>query len=573
MPKAEAAPSAVPKAEAAPSAAPKADGIDLADLDPVLASSFTSLRITNFMTPLTTQAYMPIIPLLLTEDFDEPPVRIGQLFFTLAFGSFISFLMMPVLLNHFSTKSVLIADFFVRAVAGLIWVYACWAPTFHAPSDGGGGIDMLPGTFGTLNLLFASRFLFGLTLNSFAISSPWIGGKFTDQDKKPSAIAQTTAMVGLGIMLGPMFGILVASLASTSMGGYQAVGWFTVVLSLLQARITQTTFADESVLGTGSDDPDPKTLAQNAELKSAPYYPTARLLLCFLPVQNFLMAAAFLAGFESTLTLQVKQAYGWTLTESMMAWGPMALFGLLFGVYVTPTLIDRFNWAKCVAIGLLWSWGSVFGINWFNLTEPIPAWWFVIEGVFGMGSSVVTAVLGAITAQRLPTDDQIQLAAFMSTASQLGRAVGPIAATWIFETAEERTGWSKGAGSNFTRMYMLFLCACMLSSLEPRGHARGLDLAPLASPWARIAAAAHDRNPAFELSLSFSPSLSISLSRVDRGTIAVQVFLFCNFHRIFGSFGDLSPKQKREILGTRRQDRPPPKRKPSTRAPSGQAMV
>ena len=153
--------------------------------------------ITNFLTPITTQSYMPIIPLLLTEDYDEPIRRVGQIFFVMAFGSFLSFMLMHPLLSRFATKSVLKCDFAVRSVAGLIWVYALWdsikasEPYSAAPR---------PGLLGTVPLLFLSRFLFGLTLNSFALSAPRAGGR-VKHDDKPAALAQLQAAIGLGICL------------------------------------------------------------------------------------------------------------------------------------------------------------------------------------------------------------------------------------------------------------------------------------------------------------------------------------------------------------------------------------
>ena len=42
---------------------------------------------------------MPIIPLLLTDDYDEPIRRVGQIFFVMAFGSFLSFMLMHPLVS------------------------------------------------------------------------------------------------------------------------------------------------------------------------------------------------------------------------------------------------------------------------------------------------------------------------------------------------------------------------------------------------------------------------------------------------------------------------------------------
>ena len=312
-----------------------------------------------------------------------------------------------------------------------------------------------------------------------------------EDDAKPQAIALAGAALGLGIMLGPMVGIGVASLASSSMGGYVATGYFTVALSLLQLFIVWAKFTDDIVLGTSGGtgaEVDAETQKKNAALIASPYYPTARLVFWLSIAMNFLGCITFLAGFESTLTLQVQQAYSWSLGESMWAWGPMALFGMVFAVAVIPTIIDRMNWAKVCAFGLTFGWGSIFGINWLNLRNPIPAWWFVIEGVFANGNSVVGAVLSTILAQRLPTDEQVQNAALTAVASQVGRAMGPIFATWIFQTAEEMTGWSRGAGANFSRMYMLFV-----------------------------------------------------------GSLPPTIVLACYFTSIFGKFTDLSPMERREL--------------------------
>ena len=451
----------------------------------IIASSLKSLQISNFLTPITTQSYLPVIPLLLTEDLDEPIKRVGQVFFVLAFGSFFSFVLMKPLLGTIKTKYILMNNFFVRSIAGLIWVYAVWRASEYGP---GGTTGAVPGPSGTVPLIIGSRFLYGLTLNSFAISQPWIGTKM-DNDAKPTALAQSQAMVGLGIMVGPVVGIGVAALASTSMGGYLYIGWFTVILSIFQLLVTSRLFLDDTVLAPGGEEkPDEVRDRRNAALTANEYYETAKFVGALSIVQMFLSMAAFFSGFESTLTLQVKTAYGWTLGESMYAWGPMAFFGLFFGAVVVPKLIDTCNWARVATFGLAWGWGSILGINWFNLLEPIPAWWFVIEGVFGMGGTCVASLLGTIISQRLPSSDQINIAAGSAIAGQLGRAVGPVAATWIFQTAEEMTDWSRGAGANFSRMYVIAV-----------------------------------------------------------GSIPISITLICNFTRIFGSFRDLSPKDRRAL--------------------------
>lgn len=177
--------------------------------------SLRTFMITNFLTPITTQAFMPIIALLLVDDLGEPILRVGQLFFTLAAGSFLSLASMQWLLARLPLKTVLLWNYIARTLACLLWV---WALQRHAAGEGAAWPPALPGHPPILVSIFASRFFYGLTLNSFAITTPWCGVRLK-HEAKPAALARVGGMLFIGILLGPMVGVGIASLSPTPMAG------------------------------------------------------------------------------------------------------------------------------------------------------------------------------------------------------------------------------------------------------------------------------------------------------------------------------------------------------------------
>ena len=167
----------------------------------------------------------------------------------------------------------------------------------------------------------------------------------------------------------------------------------------------------------GSAASDPARAARDKEARADPYYATAQWVGSFLVVNTLFSAASFLAGHEATLVLQVQQAYHWTLAQSMYAWGPLGLASFVFSMVVIPGLMDRLNQSHVALCGICLALGGLAGVNWFDLREPVPSWWFVLCGACANGNNMVGAVLNSIVAQRLPSVEQV----WISAASPLRR--------------------------------------------------------------------------------------------------------------------------------------------------------
>ena len=163
---------------------------------------FRAFLLCNFLTPLDTQAYNPILPLQLRLDLGEPFATVGYVFSTLTFSSMISFMIMPALCKSFSTRQILLGDFAVRFISGAIYVFAMVLPVGH---------------WLALPLIYLSRLLFGITLNSFAFPPAWVGVR-CEQDKKQSNVMLATMALSIGIVFGPSWGSLMAAFLPTRAG-------------------------------------------------------------------------------------------------------------------------------------------------------------------------------------------------------------------------------------------------------------------------------------------------------------------------------------------------------------------
>ena len=98
----------------------------------------------------------------------------------------------------------------------------------------------------TLPLMYLSRFLYGITLNSFALPPVWIAVRMPPAER-PATIAKVMAGLSLAVILGPSVGALLAKLGATDWEGYGMPGYYTMGNSLLQLIIVLLAFDDNKV--------------------------------------------------------------------------------------------------------------------------------------------------------------------------------------------------------------------------------------------------------------------------------------------------------------------------------------
>ena len=318
----------------------------------------STILFSQILTPVLTQSYTPITPLLLHVSLGQPYQMVGWIYFVQMIGTFISFAAMQSLLQKYSVRTVLLGDYVVRIFAGLLWV---------------AGVSAALPSWLQLPLLFASRFVFGLTLNSFAVPNPW-GAIRIPVDVRPATVAKIGNFVGLGITLGPPIGDGVAALGKMAgldeMSRYALVGWMTVAASLYLILLTRSAFPDHSVLPSK---PPPKAQGGSAEEEKSQRccccvtLTMHQLVFALVAWTQLTMTGGLLAGFESTMSLQMYASYGWDVDQSLLGWVPFALSAIWVTAILIPYLIDRLNNPQLGVLALFTGAMALFGINWCGM--------------------------------------------------------------------------------------------------------------------------------------------------------------------------------------------------------------
>ena len=370
--------------------------------------SITTVLISQILTPVLTQSYTPIMPLLVHVTLEQPYHMVGWIYCVQMIGTFISFAAMQPLLGRYSVRTILLVDYSVRIVAGLLWVLGVLAPL-------SGGMRLV--------ILFTSRFVFGLTLNSFAVVNPW-GAIRVPVDIRAVTVAKITTFVALGIAVGPPLGDGVAAAAKLmgvgEMGQFAVIGAVTVLVSILLIVLTVFGFPDTAVLPIK---PPPTAADGEADDQGAKCCGRSltmpQLLFVLVAWSQLTVTGAVLAGFESTMSLQMYSAYGWDVDTAMLGWLPFALASIWQMAILLPFMMDRLNAPQLGTFALWTALMAIFGINWFNLHQPIPAWWFVIENFFVVGLVTSYGQSSGIIATRVPAHLQVKYQANLALLGQV----------------------------------------------------------------------------------------------------------------------------------------------------------
>lgn len=423
------------------------------------------MKFNQILTPLTTQSYLPVAPLLITVGLQESPQVFGQMIATTTCGIVIAFLGMIPLLSVLSTKQVLLSSYSLRILAGFLWM----VPLCFNVGDAA-----------TMPLLFVSRFLFGLSLISFALPMAWIGVRMQVEDR-PRNVAIMGGLIRLGIILGPPVGILIADLApkgaplNLQLQGldtfaYASVGLFTIFVAFFLLILCFLFFDDDKLLTVDNPNEEHRPLSRET-----------KLIVVFNIISVFAFHLAFLAGFESTMTLQMYAAYEWGFHNSLQAWIPFALFSFVFSIIIIPAAIENLNSATAATYGVVFAAMSTAGINWFDFRMPVAPWLFVAENMFANGFGLYGQVLNTRMSTSLPARLQVRMQSIVALVSQLGRAVGPVLATFVFDISQRQIG-GPGAGTNMSRVYMLLVgmppCIVALSCFLTPVFGTYFDLSP-----------------------------------------------------------------------------------------------
>lgn len=382
----------------------------------------------QIMTPLSTQAYVPLLPIMVTLELRLSATIVGQLLSCMTFGVVLSNAALTTLLRRYSPRSVLLSAYALRAAAGCFWSLAL---ILH------GRIPLLP-------CLFLSRFMYGISLLSFSVTNPWIGIRLPVSDR-PSALALASGFIVGGINLGPLVGNLISGISPTPRVSYVWVGWWTAASSAYLFLYHARNFSDAKILSGKAD-----TASTNEKQNFRTW-----IVALSVVATSFLTGFSNLAAFEATESLMLFDGYGWDAAASARVFAPLGLLNLLVGMLVIPWTADNLNSAWLATLGFCSSAANLVNINWFDISEPVPIHVFYMC-IFGTSlmPMLLNANLTAINV-RLPASIRVQVNNYFQFSTQVGRLLGAVPSAYIYTKAKELIH-GRGGGVNIERIYMSF---------------------------------------------------------------------------------------------------------------------
>lgn len=342
---------------------------------------------------------IPVLPAL-AYAVDGSAVDVGLLYAVQSLGQF---LMAPVwgkFSDRVGRKPVLLATFFAAACMELFTAFV-----------------------GSLGLLYVTRFIVGLCAGNVATASALIADG-TEPDSRSKGMAVIGISFGIGFTLGPAIGAAVGVIAEPGVAGIFGAGMpFAAAAAMNLVTLVLGVFLlvepTDSATERQRNRRRTRPVSVWRQLRKRPVF-----LLCLL----FFLYTVSLTVLEGTFFIYMEAIYGYDIVEVGIIFAAMGLLMALFHGAVGPlsrALGDR----RMTVLGVV-----VLGAG--LLVAPIyPALWFLLTalGVATFGRAIVhPGILSMMSAQHTNHSDTGQLLGMLTSASSLGRIIGPAAGGMIF---------------------------------------------------------------------------------------------------------------------------------------------
>lgn len=416
------------------------------------------LAAVNLLTPLDTQAAVPLVPLYLTDVLGRRVADVGVIATGLAAASMVSLALLPTLVRRVGARSVLVASLLLRLVAG--------AGYLSAFDEGGWGAS----PSASFAALVAARALHGLTLSTFALPNVWIAAHVpADGGERVRAVALTSAALVLGVAMGPSWGAVLAW-AWQRGGGvpYAAPGAFTVLESAAcliavlvcgcgPPREEEEEDADKPT-PSSADAPPPPLAAPGGRGVEAPFL-----------WYNACITLGFMMGFEALLPLAARDTFGWDAVGALRVWLSLAA-ALLAGFALAPPALRAVPGPR-LAASLA---AAALAMTLASAVDVGGEEWRVYVGAAGLVPLTVLSTQTSVALMRVtPADAQAGVQARYVMAGQVGRTVGAVVAPRWYDAYTR----AHGAGAGYTAA-ALFLAFWVAAAVVPLGRRRDAAYGP-----------------------------------------------------------------------------------------------
>jgi DHA1 family tetracycline resistance protein-like MFS transporter len=354
-----------------------------------------TLLLTVFIDMVGFGIIIPFIPFW-AQRFDATPDLVAALFATYSMVTFFSTFAWGWLSDRWGRKPALILAL-VGSTVSFAWV----------------------GLAESLWMLFAARALGGLFGASIPVAQAYIAD-ITPPEERARGMGMMGAAIGMGFVLGPAIGGLLAGADPTS-PDYRTpffvaagVALFGVAVGLVFLREPERGWASEV----------PRTVAGRlrgfSEVMARPAVQ--------LPIAIIVMMALVMAALESTFALWTERALGWGARENAYYFAYIGLtLAAVQGGLVRP-VVARLGERRTIPIAVALMALGIGMLPWSLSTTLVLASGALISLGFGLGSPA----LHSLVSQNAPASVQGAVLGASQSAQSLCRIVGPLSAGGLF---------------------------------------------------------------------------------------------------------------------------------------------
>ncbi len=334
-----------------------------------------------------------VIPLLpfWAEHLGASALLIGLLSTSFALMQFVFTPLLGALSDRFGRKPIILGSLSIEALSFALTALA-----------------------GSLPLLFVARTIGGLGASNLG-SAQAVVADSTPREGRARAMGMIGAAIGLGFIVGPALGGLLAPL------GLALPFWVSMGIALLNAVLVWA-FLPET-RGQLAKPASRSRLALFAGWKQAFGNATVGRLVLI----NLLYTVAF-AGMETVFALFTQRTFGWTAMQNGLLFTYVGVIVVLMQGGLIGLLVKRIGEQRLLLIGLLLLAGGL-------LLLPVSTHLALILltlGLLSAGDGAVTPIVSTLLSFASPADAQGETLGLAQGMAGLGRMLGPLIAGSLF---------------------------------------------------------------------------------------------------------------------------------------------
>lgn len=338
---------------------------------------------------------LPLLPFW-AERLGAHPFEVGLILTVYALAQFLFTPVLGTLSDRFGRRPVILISLLIEALG-----FALTAVSASLP------------------LLLVSRFIGGLGASNIG-SAQAVVADVTSPKDRARGMGMVGAAIGVGFVVGPALGGLLASFGST-VPFWAAFGVALANALLVLWRLPET--RAQRAPSTGSSKASRSPFAVFAGWQRALQTPALARLI----VVNLIFTLAFTA-MEAVFPLFSQDVFGWKATQNGYIFTYVGVLIVIMQGGLVGRLVQRFGERGVQIAGLAL---LAIGLGLLPFSESL-ALLLVALALLSIGDGAVTPTNNALISLATPVDAQGETLGLSQGMAGLGRMVGPVIAGWLF---------------------------------------------------------------------------------------------------------------------------------------------